>query len=103
MVVLNESFLIEVGLDKMSKEQKDDFLDYLRETLETRVGSKLAQGLSESLLIDFEKLIDSQDEDGALQWLEKNCPNYKLVVDDETARLREEIMANKDQILALED
>lgn len=33
-------------------------------------------------------------------WLGKNCPNYQALIDDSMKEIREEIIANKDQILA---
>jgi hypothetical protein len=61
---------------------------------------KLAEQMSEQQLSDFEKFIDSNDESGALKWLETNFPNYKQVVADELEKLKSEISSVAPQILA---
>ena len=33
-------------------------------------------------------------------WLTKNCPNYQQIIDDSMQEIRNEVIANKDQILA---
>jgi len=55
--------------------------------------------MSDEQLGEFEKLIDANDEAGALHWLETNRPNYKDVVAEELERLKQEIVANEDAIL----
>lgn len=99
MFRLDENFLIELGLGGLPKEEKDKMLRHIYETLEMRVGMKLAQQMSEQQLTEFEAFIDRNDEQGALKWLETNFPNYKQVVGDELEALRNEIKQVAPQIL----
>lgn len=100
MYQLDDKFLQDVGLGGMPDDQKQAFLQHLYEELELRVGTRLSEGMSDEQLGDFEKLIDANDQQGALSWLESNRPNYKQVVAEELEKLKQEVIANKDKILA---
>ena len=99
MFQLDDTFLQGLGLGDMPQDQKEAFLQHLYEELELRVGTRLSEGMSKEQLKAFEALIDSDDEEGAMQWLQTNRPNYREVVAEELEKLRQEVMANKDQIL----
>lgn len=99
MFKFDDKFLEELGLGGMPDEQKKAFLQHLYEELELRVGTRLSEGMSDEQLGDFEKLIDADDQAGALKWLETNRPNYKQVVAEELDKLKNEVAANKDKIL----
>lgn len=101
MFQFDDTFLNDLGLGTLPADQKHAFLNHLYEELELRVGTRLSHGMSDEQLEEFEKLIDSNDETGALKWLETNRPNYKQVVAEELDKLKQEVMANKDKILAL--
>lgn len=102
MFQLDENFLASLGLGTMLAEEKKAFLDYIYEELELRVGTELSKDLSDEQLEHFEKLIDSDNQDAALQWLEQYCPNYKEVVKQELEKLKEDIIASKDRLLGSE-
>ena len=74
-------------------------LAHIYETLEMRVGMKLAEQMSDAQLDEFERYIDSNDEAGALKWLETNFPHYKDVVADELETLKGEIKSQAPQIM----
>jgi hypothetical protein len=100
MFQLNDDFLQSVGLGDMPDDQKQAFLQHLYDELELRVGTRLSEGMSDDQLGEFEKLIEGNDEKGALDWLEKNRPNYKDVVAEELEKLKKEVSASKDKILS---
>lgn len=100
MFQFDDNFLQDLGLGDMPEEQKKEFLQHLYEELELRVGTRLSEGMSDQQLSSFEKLIDGNDEDGALNWLESNRPDYKAVVAEELEKLKQEVGSNKDQILS---
>jgi len=102
MFQLDEDFLKSVGLGGMPTDEKDAFLTYIYEELELRVGTELSKELSDEQLEQFEKLAEGEDQDAALQWLEAHCPNYKEVVKQQLAKLKEEIIASKDRLLGSE-
>jgi hypothetical protein len=102
MFSLDDDFLQSLGLGSLPDDQKQAFLQHLYEELELRVGTRLSEGMSDDQLAAFEKLIDNNDEQGALKWLETNRPNYKDVVAEELEKLKTEVAGNRDKILGVE-
>lgn len=100
MFKLDDNFLQELGLGALPAEEKKAMLRHIYETLEMRVGMKLAEQMTNEQLDEFEGFINRNDEAGALQWLESNFPNYKQVVADELEKLKNEIKAAAPQIVA---
>ena len=76
MFQLDDKFLEDVGLGGLPEEQKKAFLDYFREQLELRVGTRLSEGLSDAQLDEFESFID-RDEEKVSTWLANNVPNFQ--------------------------
>jgi hypothetical protein len=99
MLKIDEDLLKDLGLDALPEQEKKQMLVQIYETLEIRVGMTLAKQMSEDQLKEFEGFVDSNDEDGALKWLETNFPAYKDVVHSELAKLKDEIKANSGEIL----
>lgn len=91
MFQLDENLLRELGLGDLPAAEKNKMLAHIYETLELRVGMKLAEQMSDAQLDEFEGFIDRNDEPGALKWLETNFPHYKEVVADELEKLKSEI------------
>jgi len=100
MIKLDDDLLRELGLAGLPPEEKKKLLAHIYETLEMRVGMKLAEQMSDAQLTEFEQFIDRNDEAGALHWLETNFPNYKDVVAAEFENLKAEIGHVAPQILA---
>jgi hypothetical protein len=91
MFQLDDNLLRELGLGDLPAAEKNKMLAHIYETLELRVGMKLAEQMSDAQLDEFESFIDRNDEPGALKWLETNFPDYKQVVADELEKLKAEI------------
>jgi len=91
MFQLDDNLLKELGLGDLPAAEKNKMLAHIYETLELRVGMKLAEQMTDAQLDEFEGFIDRNDEAGALKWLETNFPDYKQVVADELEKLKAEI------------
>ena len=100
MFKLDNDFLIELGLGALPADEKNKMLAHIYETLEMRVGMKLAEQMTDEQLDEFESYINRSDEAGALTWLETNFPNYKQVVADELDKLKAEITQVAPQIVS---
>ncbi len=138
MFQLDDKFLQSVGLGDLPADQKQAFLQHTYETLEERVGTRLAESLSEAQLEEFEGFAThneekinawlaehvpgyAEEEDykrlaasapenvpplvvaaefASVRWLGINSPNYREVVAEELNKLRDEIVASKDNIAA---
>lgn len=101
MFKLDDNLLKELGLGSLPAEEKNKMLAHIYETLEMRVGMKLAEQMSNEQLDEFEAFIDKNDEAGALKWLETNFPNYKDVVGQELDKLKVEVKQAAPQIVAM--
>lgn len=100
MIKLDDNLLAELGLQSLPPEEKKNLLRHIYETLEMRVGTTLAQQMTDAQLDEFEAFINANDEAGALRWLETNFPNYKDVVAQEFDKLKAEVRQAAPQILA---
>jgi hypothetical protein len=99
MFRLDDNLLQELGLGSLPPPEKNKMLAHIYETLELRVGMKLAEQMTDAQLDEFEAYIDKNDEAGALKWLETNFPDYKKVVADELEKLKGEIKAQAPAIV----
>lgn len=100
MFKLDNALLEELGLGALPADEKNKMLAHIYETLEMRVGMRLAEQMTNEQLDEFESFIDRNDEAGALKWLETNFPNYKQVVAEELDKLKAEIKQAAPQIVA---
>ena len=99
MFQLDDNLLRELGLGDLPAAEKNKMLAHIYETLELRVGMKLAEQMTDAQLDEFEAFIDKNDEPGALHWLETNFPDYKKVVADELEKLKAEIKSQAPTIM----
>lgn len=100
---LDNNLLDELGLGGLPEDQKRAMLQHIYETLELRVGTDLANQMTDQQLEEFEKFIDDggdANQAQALQWLETNLPNYKQVVNEVFEALKGEIKQMAPQIMA---
>lgn len=97
---IDESLLGELGLGSLPQQEKTNLLKHIYETLEMRVGMRLADQMTNEQLDEFERFFNAQDDAGAFRWLETNFPNYKDIVAEEYAKLKSEVAQTAPQILA---
>lgn len=57
MIKLDDNLLVEMGLQDLPREEKAGFLKHMYETLEMRVGTRLAERMSDQQMSDFEQFI----------------------------------------------
>lgn len=100
MLKIDNSLLQEIGLGGLPEAEKNSFLKHIYETLEMRVGIRLADQMSNEQLDEFERYFEAKDDAGAFKWLETNFPNYKDIVQQEFDKLKGEVAQSAPQILA---
>src|SRR5882757_4410392 len=100
MLKIDNSLLQELGLSALPEAEKNSFLKHIYETLEMRVGIRLADQMSNEQLDEFERYFEAKDDAGAFKWLETNFPNYKDIVQQEFDKLKAEVTQSAPQILA---
>lgn len=100
MIQINDALLNEIGLASLPQEEKRSLLSHIYETLELRVGMRLADQMTNEQLDEFEKYFEARDDKGAFNWLETNFPNYKEIVQEEFDKLKAEVTQSAPQILS---
>ena len=100
MIQINDALLDEIGLASLPQEEKRSLLSHIYETLELRVGMRLADQMTNEQLDEFEKYFEARDDKGAFNWLETNFPNYKEIVQEEFDKLKVEVAQSAPQILS---
>jgi uncharacterized protein DUF5663 len=100
MLKIDNTLLEEVGLSGLPASEKNSFLKHIYETLEMRVGIRLADQMTNQQLDEFEKYFEAKDDAGAFKWLETNFPNYKEIVQQEFDKLKGEVSQSAPQILS---
>jgi predicted RNA-binding Zn ribbon-like protein len=98
---IDESLLAELGLATLPPDEKRELLQHIYETLEMRVGTRLADQMTNAQLEEFERFYNAQDNEGAFSWLETNFPNYRTIVADEFSKLKYEVAQSVPHILSV--
>lgn len=100
MLKIDNNLLQEIGLAALPDTEKNSLLKHIYETLEMRVGMRLADQMTNEQLDEFEHYFEAKDDAGAFAWLESNFPNYKDIVQQEFDKLKQEVAVAAPQILA---
>lgn len=107
-VQLDDTFLNDLGLGGASDAQKQEFIQRVLETLELRVGTRLAEELSDEQLEQFEELtpnehdseeVVSHKQNQMVDWLKTNHPDYNQVIAEELDKLKRELSSSLTTIL----
>lgn len=109
MFRLDDNLLVELGLGELAPQEKNSMLRHIYETLELRVGMRLAENMNKQQLSEFDALMPKdedtpedrkQKEQNALRWLEGSFPNYRQIVGDELEKLKTEVKQAAPEIIA---
>ncbi len=76
MFKLDNNLLEELGLGQLPVAEKNKMLAHIYQTLEMRVGMRLAEKMSDEQLDEFERFIDG-DLDYARQYLDNHLPGWQ--------------------------
>jgi hypothetical protein len=99
VIRLNEQLLVELGLGALPADERTRLLKHMYETLQMRVGGRLADAMSHAQLEEFDGLHEARDREAALAWLTVNFPNYGQLVEGEFEHLTAEVAAVASDIL----
>ncbi|MGD8374101.1 MAG: DUF5663 domain-containing protein [Candidatus Woesebacteria bacterium] len=99
MFQIDDIFLLEVGLESLSNDEKEGLLLCVEEELQVRIGALLSSNMDDEQLAHFEYLVAQNQQQLAIEWLNSNCSDYKQIVAHEVDKLKDEIKNNKDVIL----
>lgn len=93
---VNDEFIQEIGLEGMPATEKQAFMAHAEEELEVRVGQRISQELTEAQLREFEGI---QDDYEATEWLERNVPSFREMVEQVFVAFKNELLAERETIL----
>jgi hypothetical protein len=85
-----ESLIKQFGLEGLSEEAQDQQLAQIRQIVQLRVGSNLADQLSEEQLGQFNELTNSGKDAEALDFLANAFPDYQQKIVEELQKLKQE-------------
>lgn len=75
MFALDSTFLSEAGITGLSAAAERSLLQRIHSEVESRVGQRLAAGLSDAQLVEFER-INGRDDEFVRAWLTVHSPHY---------------------------
>lgn len=76
MFQIDDGLLKELGLDSLRGQEREDFKEFMHDTLWARVGEELTDGLSDKQLEEFGYFMDG-NVDGMKSWLAQHAPGYQ--------------------------
>lgn len=77
MLKLDDNFLTELGLGNLPPSEKNKMLAHILDTLERRVGMKLASGMTNEQLDEFERFVGGKDVGYARSFLDQVKPGWE--------------------------
>jgi len=81
-IKINEELLHKLGVPPMDRASQGRLLKLIYDALETKVGTVLADRMTDPQLDEFEGYFDRNDDAGAFAWLETTFPDYRQIVND---------------------
>jgi hypothetical protein len=91
MIKIDQKFLVDLALGDLPVEEANLLLTHVYKTLEMRVGMRLAEAMTNQQLDEYEVFYFNKDDEKAFEWLEREFPTYKEIVQDEFRLLSEEL------------
>ena len=73
---IDDELLKELGIDDLTGSEREDFKDFIRNTLHERVGARLTEGMPDEKLDEFGCFMDG-DVPAMKRWLSANVPDYE--------------------------
>ncbi len=100
MVSLDKEWFAKYGIKGLTTKQIKLLADAVYKELETRVGTRIAAGMTDAQLDEYSASM-GKSEDEQLVILNRVCPDYKQIVRSETEALGEEIknIGNKEAFI----
>ena len=98
--------LKEMGIEFRRKGDAEVFCQKVQDDMETRIGARMSEGVSEEELKIFEDLIDSDEPEGTndekiKEWLLKNRPDVQGIIAKVSQEIRDELIRYRGQILGM--
>jgi hypothetical protein len=101
LIRVDSRLLEETGLGALPRMHHALMCSYIYETVEERVGARLAKDLSNSELDTFESLFDSGAKSACTAWIQQRCPNYQVIVHAQWSELKTQLRRLAPKLVAV--
>lgn len=98
-IKIDDELLKELGLDDFAEEDKNAMLKRIYESLELRIGMRMARIVTEEQLKEFEELTKNGKDVEAAEWLKQHVPNYQEIATEELDKLKTEVRETSRRVL----
>jgi hypothetical protein len=95
----DDQFFQAIGLGSASDEDRADMINKLAELVQGRVALKLTDVLTEEQLDHFDKLLDSDDDEAALAYVQQVYPQYNQLLQSEVEAVKQEFAGDVQQVM----
>jgi hypothetical protein len=95
MIRIDEDWLKKQGVKETNQPKLKSLVALALNELELRIGSKLAEKLTQAQIDEFENM--DIDENKRIEWLEKAYPDYRKITRQEHRAMGEEIFEAQDK------
>lgn len=84
-----------LGFTFETPEETELFASVIQEELEVRIGHTIGKKLTDAQMKEFDHFHDQKESS---LWLERNCPDYREIVQEEQVRLEDELRKYRAEI-----
>lgn len=95
--IITKDLVVSLGI-KLPEDQLDQFVEQANTTLHERIGAEITESLDDEQLKEFIALQDAGDDEKTSEWLSKNVPELKEIIEDERDVLLGELAENAEQV-----
>lgn len=87
-----------IGIRFRTNRETQVFAEIIKEELEVRIGAEISSRFSNEKLAGFDRCTTQEE---CSRWLEKNCPNYRIIVEKNKRELENELIEYRSKIPGL--
>jgi Protein of unknown function (DUF5663) len=95
----DDQFFQTIGLGSASDEDRAEMISKLAELVQGRVALKLTEVLTEEQLEHFDKLLEGDDDDAALAYVQQVYPQYPQLLQSEVDAVKKEFTGDVQQVM----
>lgn len=95
--IITKDLLVALGIN-LTEEQLDTLVEHANTTLNERIGAEITESLDDNQLKELIALEEANDDVKVAEWLSKNIPELKEIIEDERDILLGELAENTDAI-----
>lgn len=95
--IITKELLTALGID-LPEDQLDTLVEHANTTLHERIGTEITESIDDNQLKELIALEEAGDDIKVSEWLSKNIPELKEIIEDERDILLGELAENADSI-----